>query len=227
MSPVRASHIAGTWVWRESRGDVAVLFTGRGPGGTREEVLRRVEPGAPPVAWARQVHSARVLAAGSPGEQGEGDALVTSRSGLALCAVTADCVPVLLAGPGGLAAVHAGWRGIAGGVVAAALARLAAPLSAWTAWIGPAIGACCYEVGDDVAAQVAAASSPAVILLGPAGRPHLDLHAAVRLQLSEAGVTKTFSLPLCTRCEEEWLWSYRREGKKAGRNLAVIWREAR
>jgi YfiH family protein len=220
-----------TWVWRESRGPVRVLFTGRGPGGSREEILRRVEPVAPGVAWARQVHSARVLRAEGPGEQGEGDALVTDRAGLALSAVTADCVPVLLAGPGGLAAVHAGWRGIAGGVVPAALAAVAGPLDPlrdWTAWIGPAIGPCCYEVGPEVAEQVAAASDPAAVISGiEGGKPHLDLHAAVRHQLESAGVGEVIALPLCTRCEAEKLWSYRREGKGAGRNLAVIWREWR
>ena len=223
---MRASQAADTWVWRSSRGAVRVLFTGRGPAGSREDVLRRVEPAAPPMAWARQIHSARVLAAEAAGEQGEGDALVTGRAGLALCVVTADCVPVLLAGPRGLAAVHAGWRGIAGGAVFAALEQAQGPLREWTAWIGPAIGPCCYEVGDEVADQIAAASDPSVVRSRPAGRPHLDLQAAVRRQLTAAGVGKVSALALCTRCEDVRLWSYRREGKRAGRNLAVIWREA-
>lgn len=217
------------WLWRDRQGDAEVVFAGRGPGGERQEVLRRIDPAAPPVAWARQIHSARVLPA-SPGECGEGDALVTRAAGLALSVVTADCVPVLLAGPGGLAAVHAGWRGIAGGAIAKTLATLAeldGPLSGWTAWIGPSIGPCCYEVGDDVAAQVAAASAPDVVLPGPAGRPHLDLQAAVRRQLEAGGVTDVRVIAHCTRCDAERLWSYRREGKRAGRNgrnVAFIWR---
>jgi YfiH family protein len=186
-------------------------------------VLRRIDPTAPPVAWARQIHSARVLPA-SPGECGEGDALVARDAGLTLSVVTADCVPVLLAGPGGLAAVHAGWRGIADGAVPATLEKLDGPLSDWTAWIGPSIGPCCYEVGEDVAAQVAAASAPEVVVAGPAGRPHLDLQAAVRRQLEAGGVTGVRVVAHCTRCDAERLWSYRREGKRAGRNLAFIWR---
>jgi YfiH family protein len=213
-----------TWVWRERRGSVEVLFTGRGPAGERDEVLHRIEPRAPGVAWAKQIHSAVVLPAREPGLQGEGDAVVTDRAGLALCVVTADCVPILLAGPGGLAAIHAGWRGIAANIVGATLSGLEGPASAWTAWVGPAIGQCCYEVGDDVAEKVIAASSPDVAQPGPAGKPHLDLHAAVRHQLAAVGVEEIVSVPDCTRCEEETLWSYRRLGKRAGRNCGFIWR---
>jgi polyphenol oxidase len=216
---------SGTWAWRDRRGPVEVVFTGRGPAGERDEVLQRVDPAAPGVAWAKQIHSARVLAAAASGLQGEGDALTTRNAGLVLCVVTADCVPVLLAGPGGLAAVHAGWRGIAGGVLPETLAGVAGPLREWTAWVGPAIGACCYEVGPEVAEQVAAASDPAVVLTGPAGRPHLDLHEAVRRQLAAAGVGEVVCVPRCTRCDPERLWSYRREGARAGRNHAFIWRE--
>lgn len=216
----------GTWVWRGRRGDVEVLFTGRGPGGEREEVLARIDPAAPPVAWAKQIHSATALPA-RPGACGEGDALFTREAGLALSVVTADCVPVLLAGPAGLAAVHAGWRGIASGVVPAAIAAAGVERpEEWTAWIGPAIGPCCYEVGEDVAAQIVAASRPEVAFPGPAGKPHLDLHAAVRHQLKAAGIGEVISIPDCTRCDTERLWSYRREGKRAGRNLGFIWRTA-
>lgn len=200
-----------------------MAFVGRGPAGEREEVLQRIEPGAPPVAWARQIHSATALPA-RRGACGEGDALFTSESGLALSVVTADCVPVLLAGPGGLAAVHAGWRGIAGGVIGAALERLEGPLAEWTAWVGPSIGVCCYEVGEEVADSVVRASGPEVVGGDPAGRPHLDLPGAARRQLAAAGVGEVVVLVRCTRCDEAALWSYRREGKAAGRNLAFMWR---
>jgi copper oxidase (laccase) domain-containing protein len=94
------------------------------------------------------------------------------------------------------------------------------------AWIGPAIGSCCYETGPDVADQVAAASDPAIVTPGPAGRPHLDLQQAVRRQLEAAGVRQIQVLPLCTRCEAARLHSYRRDGKAAGRNHAFIYRLA-
>jgi len=217
-------HEEERWTWRARRGDVRVLFTGRGPADERAAILARHAPSAPPLAWARQVHSARVLTA-TAGDCGEGDALLGRGSDLALSVVTADCVPVVLAGPEGLAAVHAGWRGIAAGIVAATLAAATERPSDWCAWVGPAIGACCYEVGDDVAESVVAASGESVRVAGANGRPHLDLPGAARLQLAAAGVREIYVLPRCTRCDEERLWSYRRLGKGAGRNLAFIWRE--
>jgi YfiH family protein len=214
---------ADTWVWRTRHGDVEVRFTGRGPGGEREEILRRIEPEAPPMARAKQIHSAIALPAW-PGFCGEGDALYTEERGLALSIITADCVPILVAGPSGIAAIHAGWRGIVSGVIPATLEKLKGPLSEWAAWIGPAIGVCCYEVGEDVASQVVAASGPEIAVPGPAGRPHLDLPGAARRQLARAGVEDVIVLPRCTRCDAETLWSYRREGKQAGRDVGFIWR---
>jgi YfiH family protein len=193
---------AETWVWKARRGEVEVRFTGRGAAHDREEALRAIAPEAPLLAWAKQVHSAVALPA-RPGACGEGDALFTEDAGLALSVVTADCVPILLAGPERLAAIHAGWRGIAAGVIPATLDRLNGRLGEWTAWIGPAIGACCYEVGEDVAEQVVAATGSEVAVRGPAGRPHLDLAGAARLQLAAAGVGEVIVLPRCTRCDEE------------------------
>jgi polyphenol oxidase len=216
----------GFWIWKAHRSDVEVRFTGRGPTNDREEILRAIEPAAPPLAWAKQIHSALALPA-RPGICGEGDALYTEETGLALSVVTADCVPVLIAGPEGIAAVHAGWRGIASGVIPDTLEKMKGDRKESTAWIGPAIGPCCYEVGEDVANQVVAASGPEVAIPGPNGKPHLDLQAAARLQLERAGVGQVLVLAHCTRCDEEKLWSYRREGRGAGRNMAFIWRGIR
>ena len=215
----------GTWVWKASLGDVEVRFTGRGPPGEREDVLRAIEPEAPPLAWAKQIHSAVALPA-RPGHCGEGDALFTDEPGLVLSVITADCVPVLVAGPEGLAAIHAGWRGIVDGVIPAALEKMKGDSKDWTAWVGPAIGACCYEVDVGVAEAVVASSGPETALPGPAGKPHLDLPGAARLQLEKSGVGQVVVLPRCTRCDEEKLWSYRREGKAAGRDIGFIWRRS-
>ncbi|HEX5758599.1 MAG TPA: peptidoglycan editing factor PgeF [Thermoanaerobaculia bacterium] len=214
----------GHWLW-EARGDgVRAIFAGAGAKGTRDEVLSRVAGRPLPLAWAKQVHSSTVLAA-APGACGEGDALVTREPCLALAVATADCVPVLLAGPEGVAAVHAGWRGLAAGVLPAAV-RAATPVpSRWTAWIGPAIGPCCYEVGEDVAERVAAASNREVLTPGAAGRPHLDLPGAAHRQLASAGLGAILLLRHCTRCDPERLASYRRDGQAAGRNYAYVWRE--
>jgi YfiH family protein len=216
-------------VWADAAFGVEVRFVGRGPDRARDETLAAVEPGPPPVAALRQVHSARVVTVEAGGLAGEGDALVSSCTGLALSVITADCVPLLLAGEGGIAAVHAGWRGIVGGVVPAALASLArqgaVPFDSTRvrAWIGPTIGPCCYEVGPEVAAPVVAASAAEVAVPGPAGRPHLDLRRAVQIQLARAGVRDVRLVGPCTRCEADLLWSYRREGAKAGRNIAFVW----
>ncbi|MFY9822718.1 MAG: polyphenol oxidase family protein [Thermoanaerobaculia bacterium] len=226
MTPEGPSLESGFRVWKARLGDVEVRFTGRGPTNDREEILRAIQPDAPPAAWTQQIHSAVALPA-EAGACGEGDALYTfpgGETGLALSVVTADCVPVLLAGPEGLAAVHAGWRGIVGGVLQAALDKMTGDPSERTAWIGPAIGPCCYEVGPDVAARVVAASAPEIAHPGLHGKPHLDLQAAARHQLEAAGVHQVFVLPVCTRCEDENLWSYRRQGKAAGRNVGFIWR---
>jgi polyphenol oxidase len=220
----------GGATWRAGWGaaGVGVMFVGRGVAGDAVEVMGRmgadgVDKG---VAWAKQVHSARVVEAREAGECGQADGLVTAERGLALAIVTADCVPVLVAGPGGIAAIHAGWRGIADGVVTAGVETLrrTAGNGSLLAWVGPAIGACCYEVGDEVAARVAAVSGPQVVTAGPAGRPHLDLPAAVRIQLAAAGVLDAYGPPRCTLCDSAHLWSYRGQGRAAGRNYAYIWR---
>ncbi len=217
-------------VWAARAGPVELRFVGRGAGGSRSEILERVEGSHLPVAAARQVHSDRVLEA-RPGPCGEGDALWTDRRGLALSVITADCVPVVLAAIGGspsraagpVAVIHAGWRGIEAGVVGRTVRELGVAPAQLGAWIGPAIGACCYEVSDEVAARVAGASGPGVVVAGPGERPHLDLPGAVRRQLLAAGVGEPRIVVRCTRCDAESLWSYRREGRGAGRNLAFVW----
>lgn len=215
-------------VWTASTGKVEVRFVGRGLGGTRTAILRQVEGRELPVAQAKQIHSDRVLVA-RPGYVGRGDALWTDRPALALSVITADCVPVLLAAPGRrrVAAVHAGWRGIAAGVVERAIEALDVPPDELLAWVGPAIGACCYEVGEDVAERVVAATGPAVVVpgscLGPGSKPRLDLVGAAAHQLGRAGVPAPRMVVRCTRCDSENLWSYRREGAGVGRNVAYVW----
>jgi YfiH family protein len=217
--------LAGHTVWRDALGPVEVRFIGKGSGEERGEILRALEPEAPPVAWAKQIHSGRHLP-GQPGFCGEGDALISGEGGVALSVITADCVPVLVAGETHLAAIHAGWRGIVGRVVHHTLSAFSEDPSTLTAWIGPSIGACCYEVGPEVAEEVVSASTAAVCQPGPAGKPHLDLVAAVRHQLTGLGVGTIRELHRCTRCHPAELASYRREGQGAGRNLAVIWQKS-
>lgn len=217
-------------------GPVRVAFLGVAPGA---EVLgpedafrllardvRAAETVSP--AWLRQRHSAEAQRVEEPGLRGEGDALIVSRSGLAATVFVADCVPVLIAEGESVAAVHAGWRGLAGGVLAAAMRELKSPDETGPvtaeAWIGPAIGPCCYEVGEDVARRVECASGSEVVIRRPGRKPRLDLVLAASKQLVGLGVGRVSSTGCCVRCDANW-WSYRRDGAGAGRNYAFIWRE--
>lgn len=209
-------------VWSDRLGATEIRFAGRGLPVEIADFLRRQAPDDVELAWAAQIHSSRVLDA-RPGACGEGDALITARTDLALCVVTADCVPVLLSDGRRIAAVHAGWRGLVAGVLGAALDRFPEPHQV-AAWIGPAIGVCCYEVGEDVAARLEATVPDVAITVRSAARPHVNLRAASMAQLRARGVADIRQIDLCTRCERRQLWSYRRDGPRSGRNLALIWR---
>jgi YfiH family protein len=172
------------------------------------------------LATLKQIHSSVcVPAAGRSGQLGEGDALLENAPGAVVAVKTADCVPILLVDGRrrAVAAVHAGWRG-----TVAAIARLAVesmrgrfgtdPADLHAA-IGPAIGKCCYEVGPDVAAH-----------FGGQGRAHVDLAAACRVQLIEAGLepARLYVANLCTRCNSEDFHSFRRDKEAAGRLHSFI-----
>jgi YfiH family protein len=155
------------------------------------------------LARSRQHHGAQVNRA-RPGAVAHGDALWTDEPGLPLLALGADCAPIAIAATRGrpaLAVVHAGWRGLAAGVVEAAVAALGAPACA--AIVGPAIGPCCYEVGPEVAARF----DPDLTRGGI-----LDLWAAAARALERAGVERVEQVGLCTRCNPELFFSHRRAG---------------
>jgi YfiH family protein len=181
-----------------------------------------------PIHWARQVHgvNAATIRDAAPATEacvGECDALATDRRSTALAVQTADCVPILLAAPGTVGAAHAGWRGSAGNVAAAAvtaLRDLGAEPRELTAWLGPSIGPCCYEVGGEVAAQFAGD----FVRAGCGGGYRLDLKAVNAAQLEAAGVScAAISFhPVCTKCGGESFASYRRDGATAGRMIALI-----
>jgi YfiH family protein len=142
--------------------------------------------------------------------------------------LTADCVPILIADSGGraVAAIHAGWRGTAARIAETAAVRLTEKFQiepkALMAFIGPRIGRCCYEIGEDVASEIPDRSS---ILRRPEWpKPHLDLGAANRQQLLNAGIPEEQieTSSLCTKCREDLFHSYRRDGKRMGHMLSVI-----
>ncbi|MFO0606605.1 MAG: peptidoglycan editing factor PgeF [Polyangiales bacterium] len=155
----------------------------------------------------------------------EADALVAAAPGVAVAVRVADCVPVLLAdvATGRVAAAHAGWRGVVANVVGAALDALGPRSPAdVVAAIGPSIGPCCFEVGDDVAAEIAAATPTPVVRSRPGAKPLVDLWRAVEAQLHARGVTAVEPIGRCTVCDPGAFFSFRRDGARSGRMVGVI-----
>jgi YfiH family protein len=180
------------------------------------------------VVFARQVHGTRLIEGPDPSRGSfvrhsrtkeprdvvEADGHVVRESGLAPLVFVADCLPVALYGPRGLAMVHAGWRGLAGGILAAGAEAAGATRAA----IGPGIGPCCYEVGDEVLGAFAGLGDVAD------GRM-LDLPGVARRLLAQAGVDQVESAGLCTSCEAELFFSHRRDDGRTGRQAGLAWIE--
>ena len=169
------------------------------------------------VSWPRQVHGADVVRAGGRGA--EADAIWTDEPGEPIVVVTADCVPVALVRLGGrpaLALAHVGWRGLLAGVVPAAVAALGSRHVA--AAVGPGIGPCCYDVGEEVSAPVRTAFGPGFSTDG-----HLDLPAAVEQALRNAGCARVDRLDECTSCHPERYFSHRRDEGLTGRQGAIAY----
>jgi YfiH family protein len=212
--------VFSTRVGGVSEGPYASLNLGRLSGDdvarvdeNRRRVCAEVGADAERLAMNRQVHSALVHRA-QPGVRGTtpGDGLWTDEPDLPLLALTADCLPIALARVNGdapaVAVLHAGWRGLLGGIVAEGIRAIGGRLHAA---IGPAIGPCCYEVGPEVAKPFAAAFGPDVVR----GRK-LDLWSAAERALSEAGVETVERVDLCTCCNPELFFSHRRTGEPRG-----------
>ena len=176
------------------------------------------------VLMGHQVHGADLLRHDRPQEPkvyaeviaspDDVDAHATDQPGLAPLVVTADCLPVALAGPRGVAMAHAGWRGLAAGV----LGRAAEAVDAQAAAVGPGIGPCCYEVGDEVLDAFEG-------LDGVAEGRMLDLAAAARVLLERAGVADIGTAGICTSCNPDLFFSHRRDGETTGRQAGLAWLE--
>ena len=195
------------------------------------------------VAIGRQVHGAEFVTHVGPqvpspfaepgGPIPEVDGHVSAEPDLALLVFVADCVPVALSGPGGVAMLHCGWRGLASGLVE----RGAAAVGATDAAIGPSIGPCCYEVGEDVFNQLTGPDQPPTGRKpepGGGNRPvggavsgwMLDLPEVARGLLLDAGVERVEVAGLCTSCEPDLFFSHRRDAGRTGRQAGLVWREA-
>jgi polyphenol oxidase len=174
------------------------------------------------IVFGHQIHGATVrihvdAPAASPwlGEDSPpaGDGHATASTSLTPLVQVADCLPVAIAGPGGVAMLHCGWRGLAGGIIAAG----AEAVGAEAATIGPGIGPCCYEVGDEVRSQFRRLGD------GIASGRMLDLPEVARRSLERAGVARIESSELCTSCEDELFFSHRRDGGRTGRQAGLVW----
>lgn len=200
-----------------------------------DRVAAALQPGwtADRVALVSQVHGPTVLRAEAPtgweGTLGEADAVVTTERGLILAVRVADCVPVLIRSPGGVAAVHSGWRGTAKNVVRAAVSALAEitgddPAS-MVAAVGPCISGDAYEVGDEVVDGLRASGlEDGAFLVGGFARAHVDLSRAVAAQLRGAGVGEVDEIRACT-VQDRRFYSHRRDGPATGRFAGVIARD--
>lgn len=181
-------------------------------------------PGEP--AWLYQVHGTRVVDADGD-SSGEADASVASRSDAVCTVLTADCLPVLFCDTAGecWGAAHAGWRGLAAGVLEATIDALPARPADVMAWLGPSIGAHNFEVGEDVRAafcERAPADASAFVARDTPGKFLADIYALARARLERAGVHAVYGGGLCTIDDAQRFYSYRRE-PKTGRMASLIW----
>jgi YfiH family protein len=200
----------------------------------REQLKTRIPLPEEPV-WLRQTHSIIALPAQAKNRYKEADASF-SDSPRQICAVlTADCLPILLCHHKGthVAAIHAGWRGLVNGIIESTLAALNLPPDTLLAWLGPAISAKHYIVGDDVrdaflnimpyAQHAFTVYSDPVTALTIKTHWHANLYELARLRLQQQGVKKIYGGDHCTFSNQELFYSYRRDEKITGRIASLIW----
>lgn len=182
-------------------------------------------PGEP--AWLEQVHGCTAVTLEDGGALGPADAAVTREPDRICVVQVADCLPVLLAARdgSGVGAAHAGWRGLAAGVLESAVRALGVKPAEVLAWLGPAIGPRHFEVGAEVRAAFLAAdpAAAAAFVPNPRGRWQCDLYGLARLRLAALGVAQVYGGGWCTSADAARFFSYRRDGR-CGRMAALIWR---
>ena len=186
--------------------------------------LRACLPAEP--FWLRQVHGKVAVDVDGAAKLPEADAAFTRRPGSVCAIMTADCLPVLFCDRAGsvVAAAHAGWRGLRAGVLEETIAGMKVPPGELLAWLGPAIGPACFEVGREVRAAFVDADPAAAAAFVPhaADKWLADIYALARLRLMRAGVTALSGGGLCTVSDPARFFSYRREGV-TGRMATLIW----
>lgn len=178
--------------------------------------------------WLEQVHSDVVVEAGAWAQPRRADACVARASGQVCTVLTADCLPILFCSRQGdrVAAAHAGWRGLAAGILDNTVGSLGLPGHELLAWIGPAIGQAAYEVGDDVRGAFTARDSRATeaFAANSRGRWQCDMEGLARRNLVQLGIRDIYGGGYCTFADETRFFSYRRDGE-CGRMATLIWIE--
>jgi len=191
---------------------------------TNRDRLRAAVPQEP--KWLRQVHGNTVVEADPLADMPEADAAVARRPGTVCAVLVADCVPVLLADRDGttVAVAHAGWRGLASGVLENTIERMARPPEGLLAYLGPGIGPQAFEVGADVRDAFLARDSRSATAFAPRapGKWLADLFMLARQRLDRIGITNVYGGSHCTFSDPQRFFSYRRE-RTTGRMAAVIW----
>jgi len=186
--------------------------------------LRDLLPGEP--LWLQQVHGSVVVDAAMSSDYVIADASFTRSRGRICAVMTADCLPVLFCDRAGtvVAAAHAGWRGLLAGVLEQTVASMATPAADILAWLGPAIGPACFEVGDEVRAAFLADSSiaEAAFVAHGSGKWLADIYQLACQRLNRLGVSEISGGNACTVSEENRYFSYRRDGV-TGRMASLIW----
>jgi len=218
-----------------SAGALATMNLGKGAGDTSEAVaenrsrLRAFLPSAP--RWLHQVHGAAVAIHGAEEDRRPvvADAAITRESGVVCAVMTADCLPVLIADRRGSAVgvAHAGWRGLAAGVLERTVAEmksLGAGTDDLVAWLGPAIGPRAFEVGPEVVEAFVSTHprSNAHFVRGAPGKWHADLYGLARQRLTDCGVGSVGGGGFCTKTDATRFYSWRRD-REGGRMAALIW----
>ncbi len=177
--------------------------------------------------WLDQVHGTTVIEAQHYQPRIQADACVTTAAGQTCVVMTADCLPVLFCSQDGstVAAAHAGWRGLAAGVLEAVVERMRISADDLLVWMGPAIGPAAFEVGDEVR-EAFCKRQPAdcaAFARNPKGRWQANLYELARSRLNEMGVTAVYGGDFCTYAEPARFFSHRRDGR-TGRMATMIWR---
>lgn len=196
----------------------------------RDALVARFALPSPP-RWLRQVHGIQVVVEpefdAHALDEPQVDAAITRTRGAVLAILTADCLPVVFAADDGseVAAAHAGWRGLAGGVLESTIKAMRTPPDHVVAWLGPAAGPQAYEVGQEVydAFVLADADAASAFVATRPGHWHADLYALARSRLAAVGITRVQGGGLCTMSDPQRFFSHRRD-QRTGRMATVIYR---